>query len=1163
MSGGEHSSASINEAAIPGRRRRVLWANSTSLNDDLRDCYERSRTPRVYGYCRRMAELFLGMHPELIVTRHAVYAQMKRLLLQEQSAPTPRRRPGRPPGTPAVRKRPAPTGTPGVDSAAGTVGLQGDHRTVFDTLAREVERDLGRHVNFQGRVRPMCRGRKVDPKLLRDVDVHIESQMKNTNTEDLPKTLNCLVYTGALYCVRSLQGGTGQGKSQKAQEGSRIDAKLDSKIKQTRRSIGWLGSEIQRLQNGAKATKRQRKLRLRLRAIFRTKTLRGFQEALERQKGILRVKTLQRRRRASRAASKRANADYVKCGPKMLSWSKGTEEAVPSPTLEEIEEFWKGIVGTTGAYDTRDPAVLGWRRSLVGLKTSRDRVVVNTKAWKRVLKKMANWKAPGPDGICAFWWKKFPRASDILRKWIETTLNGDTHAPGWLVSGRTVLIPKEGCQGRPDQYRPIACLNTSYKAMTAVVAQILGEHLFSNDVIPSHQKALRQGRRGCLDALAVDGMIAQEVTIQRKRMAVAWIDYQKAYDRVPHGWLLKALKYAKVPRALRTFLKTLTQLWSTVFTIRSSGAVSQTGTVRYQRGLFQGDSMSPLLYCLCIAPLSHALETESVGYNCKFCSPVTHTLFMDDLKVYSRSRRDLDQALGVVKRVSGAVGMKMGLRKCAVAEFHGSKTISAEGFEVPSAGGVIQALKEDQLYKYLGIRQRLRPDPTPIKDCLKRTFVARLRKIWKSSLSAKNKAHCTNSWAVSIFRYFFSVLPWSKAELKRLDCVVRRHMRYSKSHQACAAPERVVLPRRRGGRGIQGILHAHQREMISTAAYLTSSEDPQLRAVCAHQQWVLANQHRGRTLLGEVSIMTAKLGVPVEFEEGGMEVEGEPVTGKALITRVKAVQEGALVKQLEIKKVHGKFYRGSRSADINFVATHEWLNHSRLRSETEALILAAQDGVLWTRNYRAMVLNQPVSNICRKCHSGPETVGHILSSCAPHMYTLYKDRHDRVLFQLLLHLCKKFAITIPRKLTVNVRRGIETPISFGNADVRFQWDICIPTDRFLRDRRPDLVVYLKRLRTLVIFEMACAWEPLIKEREREKAAKYAELAADLATQFPGWKVEVAPLVIGDLGSVGELLTHLRKGGILDESGARRVAREMQYEVLCQCVRVLKRHLALS
>ena len=222
--------------------------------------------------------------------------------------------------------------------------------------------------------------------------------------------------------------------------------------------------------------------------------------------------------------------------------------------------------------------------------------------------------------------------------------------------------------------------------------------------------------------------------------------------------------------------------------------------------------MSPLQYCLCIAPLSHAMETECVGYSCKFCPAIIHTLFMDDLKVYSKSRSEIEQALRVVERVSGAVWMKMGLSKCTVAEFYGAKTISAEDYEVPSAGGVIQALQEDQLYKYLGIRQRLRPDPTLIKDCLKRTFTARLLKIWKSNLSAKNKAQATNSWAVSIFRYFFRVLLWTQAELKRLDYVVRRHMRYSKSHQACAAPERVNLPQKCGGRGIQGILQAPTRD---------------------------------------------------------------------------------------------------------------------------------------------------------------------------------------------------------------------------------------------------------------------------------------------------------------------------------------------------------------
>ena len=954
-------------------------------------------------YMDRMTELWREMHPELPATKVALGLRV-RILLREQPAPRGRRLRGEPaprdrrPGRP-----PPPTGGAREDHpAVELIGLHGGERAIFENLVREVEHGMGRHADFRGRERPMCRGRKVDPKLLRNVDVHIESLLQSTAAEALPQTLNCLVYAGALYCTRSLKGDAGarcpgQGRSQNAQTGAHMVAQLDSKIKHTRRLIGWLGSEIQRQKSGTKATNRQRILRLRLRATFHTKTLAGFQEALERQKGILRVKALQRRRKASQVAIKKANADYSRCGPQVFTRNTGAEEASPSPTLEEIEEFWRGIVGTPGDYNIRDPAVLSWRRSLKGLRSSREDVVVDTATWKRVLKKMGNWKAPGPDGICAFWWKRLPRSSGILRKWIEDILNGASQAPDWMVSGRTVLIPKEGCQGRPDQYRPIACLNTCYKAMTAVVAQILGEHLFANDVIPSQQKALRPGKRGCLDALAVDCMVAQDVGLRSKHLAVAWIDYQKAYDRVPHGWLRKVLKYAKVPRVLQTLLKTLPQLWSTVFTIRSpQGELSQTGTVHYHRGLFQGDSMSPLLYCLCIAPLSHALESECVGYSSKFCAEITHTLFMDDLKVYSLSRENLDYALRVVERVSAAVGMKLGLRKCAIAEFHGSRVISAEDHDIPSAGGVIQALRDDQLYKYLGIKQRLTPDPTPVKDCLKDTFMFRLRKIWSSNLSAKNKAHATNSWAVSIFRYFFSVLYWSKGELKALDRRVRAIMRFSKSHQACASVERVHLHRRRGGRGIMCLVHEHEKELVSTMMYLASSEDPQLRAVYHHQKWVQAgdgNRNR-RTQLGEVSIQMAKLGIPVRFEEGGPEQHGEPVTGKALLSQVKSAHEKALVARLEIKVIHGEFYRQSRKDHIDFAATHEWLSHSRLRSQTEGFIVAAQDGVIWTRGYRKRVLEQPVSEICQKCHSGPETVGHILSSCKPHQYTLYKDRHD-------------------------------------------------------------------------------------------------------------------------------------------------------------------------
>ena len=43
-----------------------------------------------------------------------------------------------------------------------------------------------------------------------------------------------------------------------------------------------------------------------------------------------------------------------------------------------------------------------------------------------------------------------------------------------------------------------------------------------------------------------------------------------------------------------------------------------------------------------------------------------------------------------------------------------------------------------------------------------------------------------------------------------------------------------------------------------------------------------------------------------------------------------------------------------------------------------------------------------------------------------------------------------------------------------------------------------MVVRMTAEKRIVVFEVACAWDRLVAEREREKMRKYEELAADLA-----------------------------------------------------------------
>ena len=117
-------------------------------------------------------------------------------------------------------------------------------------------------------------------------------------------------------------------------------------------------------------------------------------------------------------------------------------------------------------------------------------------------------------------------------------MKGDPDSiPTWFVKGRTALIPKKGCQRRPKQYQPITCLNTEYKLLTAVMTEVLYDHAIAYSLLPTEQQAIHRGHHGCLHALMIDSMVAKEATVCCRDLSVAWIDYQKAYNKVLHEWI--------------------------------------------------------------------------------------------------------------------------------------------------------------------------------------------------------------------------------------------------------------------------------------------------------------------------------------------------------------------------------------------------------------------------------------------------------------------------------------------------------------------------------------------------------------------------------------------------------------------------------------------------
>ena len=80
-------------------------------------------------------------------------------------------------------------------------------------------------------------------------------------------------------------------------------------------------------------------------------------------------------------------------------------------------------------------------RELAGVEQQQE-VTVQLHDVKAGIRRMANWKAPGPDGIRGFWFKKFLSLYELIAASLQQCVATGV-IPAWMVKGRTVLIQKD------------------------------------------------------------------------------------------------------------------------------------------------------------------------------------------------------------------------------------------------------------------------------------------------------------------------------------------------------------------------------------------------------------------------------------------------------------------------------------------------------------------------------------------------------------------------------------------------------------------------------------------------------------------------------------------------------------------------------------------------
>ena len=125
--------------------------------------------------------------------------------------------------------------------------------------------------------------------------------------------------------------------------------------------------------------------------------------------------------------------------------------------------------------------------------------------------------------------------------------------PSWLTRGRTALLQKYKSKGNiASNYRPLTCLPLMWKLLSGIIADQIYGHSDQQKLLPEEQMGCRKRSTGTNDLLYIDRAVIRKVKSRKKNLAMAWIDYKKAYDMVPHSWIKECLDLFGVAENIKT-----------------------------------------------------------------------------------------------------------------------------------------------------------------------------------------------------------------------------------------------------------------------------------------------------------------------------------------------------------------------------------------------------------------------------------------------------------------------------------------------------------------------------------------------------------------------------------------------------------------------------------
>lgn len=281
---------------------------------------------------------------------------------------------------------------------------------------------------------------------------------------------------------------------------------------------------------------------------------------------------------------------------------------------------------------------------------------------KESINKLLPKRSSGPDLIPPYVLKG---CVDVLSKPLcilfNQSLKQNIFPDKWKLA-RVVPIHKSGDKSRVDNYRPVSILSSSAK----VFEQILYKYIYNQvaSILTPHQHGFVKSKSTVTNLLILTNFIADN-NKSGKQTDVFYLDMSKAFDRIRHSDIIKALlKYGIPANICRWFVSYLQNRQQYV---EYDGFQSEFYSM--VTGVPQGSNLGPLLFLITINDIPKLLE----NCNC--------LMFADDIKLFITidSVHDcklLEKNVIILEEWCNQNGLKLNIKKCKIMSYSKKSTIT-------------------------------------------------------------------------------------------------------------------------------------------------------------------------------------------------------------------------------------------------------------------------------------------------------------------------------------------------------------------------------------------------------------------------------------------------------------------------------------------------------